>query len=101
MGYSLAYSFDLSFTVLCTCTIGLLIKFLNGSRIILDAYIEDIKQESRSLNDLQKSELPNQTEIQEKFVEIIKFHSDTKQLSCKSESMPNYMRLKWFWIFLG
>lgn len=82
MGYSLAYSFDLSFTFLCTCTIGVSIKFLNGFRIILDAYIGDIKQESRSLNDLQQSERPNQTEIQEKFVEIIKFHSDIKQLSC-------------------
>lgn len=86
LGYTLASCFEVTFTILGTYICGISFNFLNGSRIILTAYIEDIKQELRSLNDRLKSERPNQTD-QLKLVEIINLHLETKQLSPKSKQM--------------
>lgn len=64
-----------------------------NSRIILNACIRDIKQELRALNDHQKSEHQNQRKIPLNFAEIIKFHSEAKQLSRMSERINLFERI--------
>lgn len=51
-----------------------------GSALMLASFIEDIKQDLKSLNQSLKTNR-NPAEFQKRFKTIIQFHSDVKELS--------------------
>lgn len=81
IGYSLASCFELAFLCCCTINSGCYIKFLNGSRMMVVAFVENIRLDLKSLNESLKENQRTSKKTRAKLNGIIKFHSETIQLS--------------------
>lgn len=92
VGYLLSFSFEMMLLFYCCTIAAIFIQFLLGSALIVVAFVKDIKQDLRSLNESLKNGM-DPIRFQKRFNSVIQFHSNTKELSGNLFFPQNLIRI--------
>lgn len=91
-GYLLSFSFEMAFGFYNCIEAALIIQFLLGSALILIAFIKDIKQDLKSMNESLKNGM-DPVQFQKRFNAVVQLHSDTRELSGHLFFLQNLIRI--------